>query len=232
MQERENEQIIQIPMGSSHAYLVVNGQQAVLVDAGLKNKEQQVVTALRNLDLSPQAIRLIILTHTHYDHCGSLRALQELTEAKILVHADEAACLKQGYCEMPQGTRWFSKMIAAVGRIFAQQMMTYPPVEPDFTISERFDLQDYGINGYILPTPGHTSGSLSVILQDTHAIVGDTLFHIFKKSVFPPFANDQQELLKSWGKLLNTRCEHFYPGHGAPFRRELFKRSYEKALGS
>ncbi len=72
----------------------------------------------------------------------------------------------------------------------------------------------------------HTAGSLSIVIEKDHAIVGDTLFNIFKHSVFPPYANDQEALLKSWKALLEIGCEHFYPGHGKPFTRERLTKTY------
>lgn len=227
MDERARDQIVRIPMGTSNAYLVVKGPNAILIDAGNRRKEQKVVDALQKMDLSPSAIQLIILTHSHYDHCGSLKTLKDITDAKILIHRSEAECLRQGVCAIPEGTRWFSKIITSLGRILARQGVHYPPVLPDITIHETFELRRFGINGYILPTPGHTSGSISVILRDTHAVVGDTLFHVFRNRVFPPFADDPQELVRSWRKLIDMGCAHFYPGHGKPFGRELLRKAYE-----
>ncbi|OGP55717.1 MAG: hypothetical protein A2Y65_02830 [Deltaproteobacteria bacterium RBG_13_52_11] len=198
------------------------------MDAGMKKKEKKIVAALERMKLSLDDIQLIVLTHTHYDHCGSLKALKNFTEAKVLVHKAEAGCLKQGYCAFPKGTMWFSKIVSAIGRAFAKKLGEYPPVSPDITISKRFDLHGYGIDGYILPTPGHTAGSMSVVIEGKHAIVGDTLFNIFKHSVFPPYANDQKALLRSWERLLKSGCEYFYPGHGKPFTRDRLKKTYEE----
>ncbi|MCJ7664869.1 MAG: MBL fold metallo-hydrolase [Desulfobacterales bacterium] len=215
-------------MLASNAYVVANGKQAILIDAGMKKREKKIIAALERMRIVPRDIQLIILTHTHYDHCGSLKALQEITKAKILVHKAEAACLEQGFCELPKGTMWFSKIMSAIGRALNKRVGRYAPVSPDITIAKRFNLQAYGIDGYILPTPGHTAGSISVIIEENHAIVGDTLFNIFKKSVFPAYANDQETLLSSWEKLLAIGCEYFYPGHGKPFARAKFVKTYEE----
>jgi len=226
MKEKNQNRITTIPMMTSNAYLVANGKQAILIDAGMKKKEKKIIAALARMQLSPQDIRLIILTHTHYDHAGSIKALQQITKAKVLVHKAEAGCLAQGYCAFPKGTMWFPKIMSAIGRALNKWVGRYAPISPDITISKRFDLQAYGIDGYILPTPGHTAGSLSVVIEEDHAIVGDTLFNIFKHSVYPPYANDQDGLLKSWKKLLEIGCEHFYPGHGKPFTRERLQKTY------
>jgi hydroxyacylglutathione hydrolase len=225
MKERQS-RITRIHMLASNAYVVANGKQAILIDAGMKKRGKKIIAALERMKIVPRDIQLIILTHTHYDHCGSLKALQEITKAKILVHKAEAACLEQGFCELPKGTMWFSKIMSAIGRALNKRVGRYAPVSPDITIAERFDLQAFGIDGYILPTPGHTAGSVSVIIEGKHAIVGDTLFNIFRHSVFPAYANDQEALLRSWKALLEIGCEHFYPGHGKPFTRERLQKTY------
>jgi hydroxyacylglutathione hydrolase len=227
-QESQKYQIIRIPMGTSNAYLVANKGHAILIDAGMKKKERKIIDALERMNMPIGDIKLIVLTHVHYDHCGSLKTLKDISRAQILVHKAEAAYLEQGYCEVPQGTMWFSKALSFIGRTLAKKLVEYDPVAPDITISERFDLHEYGIAGYILPTPGHTVGSISVVIEDKHAIVGDTLFHVVKHSVFPPYANDQKALLRSWKQLLETGCEYFYPGHGKPFTRDKFIKTYEK----
>ncbi len=228
MKKSGQNRITTIPMMTSNAYVVANGKRAILIDCGMKKKEKKIIAALERMQLSPSDIKLIILTHTHYDHSGSVKALQEITGAKILVHQAEASCLEQGYCAFPKGTMWFPKITSAVGRALNKWVGRYAPVSPDILISERFDLQAYGIDGYVLPTPGHTAGSICVIIEGRHAIVGDTLFNIFKHSVFPPYANDQEELLRSWKILLEIGCEHFYPGHGKPFTRNRLQKTYEE----
>jgi hydroxyacylglutathione hydrolase len=226
MKEQNQNRITTIPMMTSNAYVVANGHKAILIDCGMKRKEKKIIAALTKMQLAPQDIQLIILTHTHYDHAGSIAALQQITGAKILVHQAEAACLEQGYCAFPKGTMWFPKIMSAIGNAMNKWVGHYAPVVPEIAIAKKFDLKPFGIDGYCLPTPGHTAGSLTVIIEDNHAIVGDTLFNIFKKSVFPAYANDQEELLKSWKKLLEIGCEHFYPGHGKPFTRERLQKTY------
>jgi hydroxyacylglutathione hydrolase len=57
-------------------------------------------------------------------------------------------------------------------------------------VDSKLDLKDYGFNAYIIHTPGHTIGSMTVVIDDEIAIVGDSMFGIFKWSVLPPYAND------------------------------------------
>jgi len=226
--EIENQsQIVRVPLARANAYFVISEGQALLIDTGTKGNEQRIVQALGNLGLSPSDIRLIIITHTHYDHCGSLKALKDMTGAGIVVHHNEATCLREGYGGFPKGTTRLTKAISLIGRTMGKRMGAYDPVSPDIPIRERFGLDEYGTDGYILPTPGHTAGSISVIINSRFAIVGDTLFNIFRTSLFPPFADDQEELLRSWEKLHDTGCRSFYPGHGNPFGIDKFTQSLE-----
>jgi hydroxyacylglutathione hydrolase len=225
MENRNQSQIVRVPLGRANAYLVVSNRQALLIDTGEKNNQRKIVRALENLGLSQSDLRLIIVTHTHYDHCGSLKALKEMTGARIAVHHHEATCLREGFGGFPKGTTRLTSAISLIGRTVGKRIGGYEPVSPDIVVSERFELEEYGVEGYILPTPGHTSGSISVIVSNRHAIVGDTLFNIFRKTVFPPFADDQEKLLTSWEKLCDTGCRAFYPGHGKPFGIEKLRQS-------
>ena len=63
----------------------------------------------------------------------------------------------------------------------------YRSVDPDVEVDKTFCLNEFGIDAYIIHTPGHSPGSLSVVVDDEVALVGDTVFGVFRGSVFPPF---------------------------------------------
>lgn len=87
-------------------------------------------------------------------------------------------------------------------------------------------MNDYDLS--ILETPGHSQDSISIIVNKEIAIVGDVMFGIFRNSVFPPFADRIETMIGSWGKLLNTDCELFLPGHGREIRRSLLQIEFDK----
>jgi hydroxyacylglutathione hydrolase len=69
---------------------------------------------------------------------------------------------------------------------------------------------------------------MSVVIDDEVAIVGDTMFGVFKWSVFPPYAEDILQMIHSWGRLLDTNCSVFIPSHGTENKRSLVQREYTK----
>jgi hydroxyacylglutathione hydrolase len=229
MNDTTEHRIETIQAGGANVYLVANGDRSILVDAGSKQATGKILDELHRSGLEPVDVKLIILTHTHYDHVGGLKELQEVTQAKILVHQNEADSLAAGYTEFPRGTMVLTQLISFIGRRLARGSGEYEAVRPDISITDRFDLEPYGVSGYALPTPGHSPGSLCVILYGKTALVGDTLFGISRRSAFPPFADDVDELLQSWKRLMDTGCQRFLPGHGQPISIDELRKSYGKA---
>ena len=205
-----------VPMGNSNAYLLTAGASSVLVDAGCSGNINKLEAALKQNNLKFSDLKLVILTHTHSDHVGCLAEIRERSGAKVLVHEAEAGNLEKGYTPFPKGTMWFSKVISGVAKGLLSSKAKYSPLKADLVIKSEYDLKDYlpGVKAKVIPTPGHTAGSISVILENKDAVVGDTLFNVMSWTVFPPFANDEKQLFRSWEKLAETNCATFYPGHG------------------
>lgn len=225
---QDNTAILTIPSGKTNVYLLIRDGSAILIDTGVKGKQNGIWLGLEKYGLKPENLSLIILTHTHYDHCGNVKLLKESTRAPLLVHQKEAENLRSGFASLPDGTFFLSKCLVELGRRLETKIGKYEPAEPDITVEDHYDLSNYGIPGYIMSTPGHTAGSVSVILEQGDAFIGDTAFHLPFVGIYPPFANDQETLIRSWEKLLDTDCRNFYPGHGSAISRKQLTASYRK----
>ena len=218
--------ILLIRAGMSNIYLIPNKDRSILVDTGRRNHASEILNNIKKFGLKPSDIALIILSHSHFDHSGNLKELKKLTGSKIMVHEKEAKNLKSGYTIIPKGTVNFTKGISWFGRNVFRFIGKYPAVTPDIIINDHFDLSEWNIEGYVFPTPGHTEGSVSVIVGK-NAIVGDNLINVVYDRIFPVFANDVPELLRSWQKLLDTGCINFYPGHGRMIKRQSLENNLE-----
>lgn len=211
--------IVKLSPAKCNMWLIINDEKSILVDAGYTGKINDLEQILVENGLTPRDISMIVMTHTHFDHAYRLKELKELTKARIVVNENEAGYLEQGSCPLPKGTRWYSVIISWMGRNILYGIEKFQSVNPDITLKAKLDLGRYGIEGYIIPTPGHTSGSQSLIIGE-HAFIGDDMSGIFRNTVLPPFANDVPALMKSWQELLDTECKMFYPGHGKVIKRE------------
>jgi len=189
-----------------------------------------VVRFLRENDLGSADLKLIIVTHSHHDHVGSLAEVKEHFGAQVLVHENEAVFLRTGITSFPRGTNIIAKTSTWISNAFLNKACRYRPLEPEILIAGDVDLSEYGMNVSILGTPGHTAGSISVIVDNDKALVGDTVFNLFSTIVYPPWADDVEKLQGSWRKLLDKGCRVFYPAHGLPLPFERLFRKFEQRL--
>ncbi len=86
--------------------------------------------------------------------------------------------------------------------------------------NEGLSLADYGVPGRVIHTPGHTPGSVSVLLETGDAFVGCMTHNSFPFRLspgLPIFAEDLPELRDSWRSLLEQGAETIYPAHGDSF---------------
>ena len=80
----------------SQVFLVKTATGAILIDAGMSGQTDRAIEALAAHGVSPQDIRLILITHGHLDHFGGAKALRARTGAPVAVHAKDADALRSG----------------------------------------------------------------------------------------------------------------------------------------
>lgn len=212
-------QIINIKLGMNNCYLIKE-DGLILVDAGVPKKIKAFEKQLAKHSISPGDIKLIVVTHAHFDHMGSLADIAELTKAKVAVHKYDKTIMVKGRSDVPRGNTLWGKISMAIFKPFLKNIVV-PGVIPDITIEEEnFSLKPFGINGKIIHTPGHTMGSISVILDSGDAFVGCMVHNRLPftiKPKFPIYANHPNLLDDSWLTILREGATTIYPGHGKPF---------------
>jgi len=218
--------IYRVLYGRSNSYLICTDSGNILVDTGRKSKRTLLLKTLQKLHI--EKIDWLILTHTHFDHCENAALLQKKFSCKIVVSDKGYPMAERGYAILPCGTNPFTKAISQLGNRFFLRLFYYQRFIPDHTYDEFFSFSIPGIDIELITTPGHSDDSISIIVNNEIALVGDAMFGIYKNSVFPPFADNAVEMVESWGKLLDTECHTFLPGHGSEIKRELVEREQVK----
>jgi hydroxyacylglutathione hydrolase len=218
--------IIRILAGRSNVFLVANSVSNILVDTGPRFMRRKLLQNLSGLNI--EKIDYLILTHSHFDHAANAAAIKAGYGAKVIIHKFEEGNLAKGENAVIKGTNFFTRMIVMLASGILLKKLNFEPCSYDILADDHFSLESAGFNAYLLHTPGHTPGSMSLIVDDEIAIVGDAMFGIFKGSVFPPYAGDAVQLTESWGKLLDTGCRWFLPSHGSANSRELVEREWRK----
>ncbi|MCB9539981.1 MAG: MBL fold metallo-hydrolase [Myxococcales bacterium] len=152
----------------SNVHVVQQGDAVVLIDAGYEALAGETAERVRALGLDPAAVKAIILTHGHADHAGGGARLRTDLTAQLVAGAGDQPMMAAGKNEplCPTGS-------IAEGRVDEDQAATYDGYGADVWIDAPTDLAPVGgIPGRILPMPGHTRGSLVVVVGDA-AFVGD-----------------------------------------------------------
>jgi hydroxyacylglutathione hydrolase len=216
--------ITRVLSGRSNAFLVNDSALSILVDTGPEFMRNTLLRNLRILDINN--INYLILTHSHFDHAANANKIREHFGARVLIHKSEAVFLKEGENVMINGTKKFSGfMVSNFGKRFLKTAKFDPcPADIEFETENKFLLPETEIK--VIHTPGHTEGSLSVIIDNEVALTGDAMIGVTKHHIMPPFGNDINEIINSWGKLLETDCKWFLPSHGSVNTRELVEKEY------
>jgi glyoxylase-like metal-dependent hydrolase (beta-lactamase superfamily II) len=217
--------IYPIKLGVACCYLL-QGDGIIMIDGGAPNQAKCFLKALERLSIQPRDLRLLVLTHGHWDHIGSAKDIKEITGAKIAMHKREKDWLEKSLKPLPPGvTLW--------GKIFAKIMAMFMPfvhisaTNVDIILGdEEFSLAEFGIAGKVISTPGHSPGSVSIVLDTGDAFVGDLAMNAFPMRLspgLPIFAEDLQKVKDSWKLILDYGVKMIYPAHGNPFSAEIMR---------
>lgn len=191
--------IIQIPTGiiQENCYLIYNDTHLLIVDPG--DEADKLIDKITATGKNPVAI---LLTHTHYDHIGAVETLRGHYGIPVYVSP-----LEQDWLGNPQLN------LSGLGRHDDIANIIVQPAEYEF------QLKDYTLGEMdfrVVPTPGHSIGSVSFIFDD-FVVVGDALF---KGSIGRTdlYTGSLPQLLNSIQTQLFTLSDNLpaYPGHGEP----------------
>jgi len=163
------------------------------------------------------------------DHAGSTAALIQKAGIPSLIHARDYEKLLQG----SNGEIVHHSFIGGLIKKFI--VRAYKPVRADIIFQNKIDLSDFGIEGKLVHTPGHTPGSCSLLLANGDVMVGDLLMGGWIGGYINPwlpgyhyFIDDREAIHRSLRKLLDMGAQKFYPGHGGPLLRGDVERFLEK----
>jgi len=215
-----------IPVGITNCYLLV-GEKIILIDGGAPGHVQDFMQGMDEIGISPRDIDLILLTHGHADHMGSLHQIEQITHARIAMHKADCAWVESGLPELPPGVTPWGRTLIGLGQVL------YKPRILPCSVNYAFDAkifslmkQGFGIPAKVIHTPGHSPGSISVLLDSGEVFAGDMAMHAwYLRSTpgLPVLAEDMSLVIQSWKRLIRMGAKRVYPAHGPDFSVEVIQ---------
>ncbi len=176
----------------SVSYIVGNGNEAVLIDAGVQ--ADKVIAAQKELNTN---IKKIILTHGHIDHIIHVDDIAQKTNAKVYIHIDDEQAMTDARFNVSA---------------FTGKAATF---ESKYEVLRDGNSIKVGeLEFKIIHTPGHSAGSICIQVEDS-LFSGDTLFKFGYGRVDLPNGNFSDIYNSIVEKLFVLPGGIIvYPGHG------------------
>ncbi len=215
------ENIHQVDGVVGNSYIIIEENGLILVDTGMPKSQKKILNYINSIDHKPEDVKQIVLTHAHIDHVGSALKLKQLTNAKIMIHEEDAPYVT--------GEKQFNVNRGLLMRMFSS-FMKFETFSPDIKIKENDKISDF----LVIHVPGHTPGSIALYNEKNRVMfVGDLLRFMNGNVQGPPeqFTLDMNLAKKSIEKILNYDFQIMLSGHGDPLKenaREKVKEFYEK----
>ena len=197
--------MLQVEPLQVNCYIIADEKtkEAAVFDPG--GSVESILEVIRNEDLE---VKYILNTHTHWDHTGGNKELQEATGAPILTHRDESPALGET-----------SKRAAQFGS-------SAPDSKANHFVEEGDELEVGSLLFKVIDLRGHSPAGLGFIFQGeleidgvldtrTFVICGDALFAgSIGRTDFP--GGDMQLLLDNIRKKIFSLPDEalVLPGHG------------------
>ena len=162
--------------------------------------------------VDPKSVQLIIATHGHLDHIGSIAYAQKVTGGKVLCHRSISDHLVNGKGERAVPRNLLGRLLNLLTGLTGSK---FEGTKPDVLMEDEFDLNEYGIAGKIIHTPGHSPSSVSIILDNGEALVGDLVRDEGSGKIgLGMFYEDKKVLLESLEKVAAFESRIIYLSHG------------------
>lgn len=188
---------------------LVRSTKTILVDVSHNGRRALLLQELKRRGLRPQDIDLVVLTHAHWDHALNIDLFPN---AEVLIHERE-----RSYAQAPDPRDWATA--SYTGMILERHRLR-----------EVRDGDEIDAGVRILDTPGHTPGSIALLVDaegGTAAITGDALPNARSALQGMPYLvfDDPVEARESITKI-RAHATTIYPGHDRPFRLDGEALSY------
>jgi len=192
-------EIKELKYGNTNCYLICGSRGSLLFDTDWAGTYYKFCRALKDAGAALESISYLLISHYHPDHMG---IAQEISSGGVRLLVMD---VQKDY-------------LHASDPVFAKnRSVPFRPVVDSETLTipcgqSRSLLAAVGIDGEVIHTPGHSADSVSLVLDDGTAFVGD-LCPLF---TVPAYRDGTLE--NSWNEILSRGTDRIFYGHSNPQR--------------
>jgi metallo-beta-lactamase class B len=196
------------------AYLVVTPSGHILINANMQSSVDAIKASIERLGFDVHDVKIMLISHAHFDHAGGCAALQKMTGARLEVMDGDVATIESG------GRKDFQ---------FARdETMWFPPAHVDRVLHDGDKVE---LGGSVLTahkTAGHTPGTTTWTMdlvnygKTSHAVIVGSpnvldSYRLVGNTAYPHIADDFKH---QFTVLESLPCDVFLGAHGSYFGLE------------
>jgi glyoxylase-like metal-dependent hydrolase (beta-lactamase superfamily II) len=210
--------------GSINAYLIADGSDVTIIDAGVPGYWADLPDELAAMGRSLVDVRAVVLTHGHSDHIGFAERARREAHVPVSVHELDAA-LARGEVPNPAkglGPVKIGPLLSFLVFSAVRGALRTPRLGEVGTFADGATLDVPGAPRVVL-VPGHTPGSAALHLPGHDALfVGDAIATLAVTTgetgpMIAPFSADRSTAVRSLDRLEGIEAGWLLPGHGEPW---------------
>ncbi|MBR4415219.1 MAG: MBL fold metallo-hydrolase [Victivallales bacterium] len=192
-----------------NSYFIEENGRLLIIDPVLTDETRK--------EIEQHPVDFAVLTHEHYDH---IRSVNEINENKLFpVYCGQAASetLKNPRRNLSHYAEFLHECIPFVDKEKKVPIADYS-CECDNFLHDDQSISWQGHELIIKETPGHSRGSICILLDGKHLFSGDSIFKSYEAAVRMPGGSPKEyrEITLKWLETLPPDTM-VHPGHLEPF---------------
>jgi metallo-beta-lactamase class B len=190
------------------SYLITTPQGHILINSSLETSVPLIRESIEKLGFKFSDVKILLISHAHWDHCAGSAAVKELTGAKYMVMDADVPEIEAG----GKGNFQYGESPAS----------RYQPTKVDRVLhdGDEVKLGDTVLTAHL--TPGHTKGTTTWTMKAREAdktynvvIIGspnvNAGYKLVNNPLYPQIASDYEKMFRV---LKSLPCDVFLGAHG------------------